>query len=115
LTDEYFPGSGHPIAVDPTGKTGKDDPDAYDDNRHGLAIVMCPLDCHNTEVFVKDYARHLEEEHNMKIDPVQDRLMKSSAMVKPTIRKSKYVWAPFPTDIPRTVYEMHEEEMRNEK
>lgn len=116
MTDEYFSGSGHPIKVDPTGRSNKYE--VYDDETHGNAIVMCSRPnqwCKNNEVFVKDYAKHLRQYHNMQIDAVQERLMKSSAMVKPGIRKSKYVWAPFPYQLPFTLYEMHLNEIIRER
>jgi hypothetical protein len=117
MTDEYFSGSGHPIGVDSTGRSNKFE--VYDDNKHGNAIVMCTVlkdgCCHNDEIKVKHYEQHLYEVHNITIDPVQKRLMQSSAMVKPSIRKSKYVWAPFIRDIPATIYIKHMEELNNEK
>ena len=115
MTDDYRPGRGHPNKVDPTGRSSKFE--VYDDEIHGKAIVMCSRPtqwCKNKEVLVKDYANHLQQYHKMQIDPVQDRLMKSSAMVKPGIRKSKYVWAPFPYQIPFTIYEKHLKEIIRE-
>lgn len=108
MTDEYRPGKGPPIKVDPTGRSNKTE--SYDPEIHGYAIVMCSkpfYNCHNDEVYVKDYEAHLSSIHHRRIDPVQDRLMKSAAMIKPSLRKSKYVWAPFPEELSPTIYEMH--------
>ena len=116
MTDGYNPGRGHPIGVDPTGRSNKYE--VYDDEIHGKCIVMCSRPtqwCKNNEVYVKDYAKHLQQYHKMQIDPVQERLMKRTAMIKPGIRKSKYVWAPFPYQIPLTIYEMHLKEIIREK
>lgn len=116
MTDDYSSGKGHPHKVDPTGRSDKFV--EYNDEEHGNAIVMCSRRntwCKNIEVKVKDYAEHLLKYHHTEIDPVQERLMKSSAMVKPSIRKSKYVWAPFPQEIPATIYVMQLEHMEREK
>jgi len=114
MTDEYKSGKGHPIKVDKPKKTIE-----YSDEEHGSnTYVMCPrpaFNCHNDVIQVKDYANHLLQKHKMKIDPVQDRLMKSSAMVLYRFRKSKYVWAPFFYQIPETIYEMHLREIIREK
>jgi len=120
MTDEYFAGKGHPITVkgkDPTGSTNKKI--EYSDDIHGHRLVMCSRRsqyCKNMEVPVKDYAKHLRQYHNMEIDPVQERLMKSSAMINPKLKNFvKYVWAPFPYQLPLTIYEMHLEEIIREK
>lgn len=117
MTDEYHPGKGHPITVDKDKSIL-----TYTDELHGKAFyVMCPkrtLFCKNEEVLVKDYALHLSEKHNIIIDPIQDRLMKRACIHGLRIGKSrqgKYVWAPFPTQIPETIYEKHLEEIIREK
>lgn len=113
MTDDYRPGKGHPKTADKTSKKI-----AYSDELHGNLLVMCSRPsshCHNMAVKVKDYAMHLQNVHKMQIDPVQERLMKSSAMVSDRVRKDKWVWAPFPYQIPLTIYEMHLEELLREK
>ena len=112
MTDEYTSGSGHPTPVDPSGRTPKYE--EYDDEKHGYAIVICTRRtqyCKNYFSYVKDYARHLQEYHNLEIDPVQERLMKSSAM---KFRKDKFVWAPFRDEITETLYNMHMQEIWDE-
>lgn len=111
----YYAGKGHPNTVDPSGRGNPEE--QYDDEKHGKAIVICTKRtqyCKNWSVYVKDYAKHLREYHNMEIDPVQERLMKQAAMIKPGIRKSKFVWAPFPWEIPKTLYDMHMQDIWRE-
>lgn len=113
MTDEYHSGKGHPNKADRTSKKIE-----YNDAMHGYSIVICSRrasNCKNMAIFVKDYAEHLKQVHNIVIDPVQERLMKSSAMVSRKVRKDKFVWAPFPYQIPFTIYEMHLEEIIRER
>lgn len=117
MTDEYRPGRGHPISVDKDKSIL-----TYSDELHGTTFyIMCPKHtflCKNDEVLVKDYAEHLRLKHNVQIDPVQDRLMKRACVHGLRIGKSrqgKYVWAPFPIQLPETIYEKHLEEIIKEK
>lgn len=114
MTDDYKSGKGHPNKADKSNKAVE-----YSDDLHGTDnYVMCSRTasgCNNMIVRVRDYAMHLQTVHHMVIDPVQERLMKSSAMVSHKVRRDKWVWAPFPYQIPYTIYEMHLDEMLREK
>ena len=117
MTDEYRPGRGHPISVDKDKSIL-----TYSDELHGTTFyIMCPKHtflCKNDEVLVNDYAEHLRLKHNVQIDPQPERLIKRPTLNALRIGKSrqgKYVWAPFPIQLPETIYEKHLEEIIKEK
>jgi hypothetical protein len=108
---DYSSGSGHPLPVN-----------LSDEERHGSllqkpTVVMCTrrggLYCHNDEVLPENYEEHLKQKHKMYIDPVQERLMWQAVAIPRKLR-GRFVWAPFPEQIPHTLYQMHLAEILKE-
>ena len=112
-SQDYSPGSGHPTAVQLSVRERY----GSGEETEKPTVVMCTrrggFFCHNDEVLPEDYAKHLRTRHKMYMEPVQERLMWQSVAIPRKLR-GRFVWAPFPEQIPHTLYTMHLAELLKE-